>query len=150
MKIQGGGGALESEHLYSTSPHTKSLPQPIGRPERTTSASSDSFQRAVGAEVKSKSLEDEGQVQVQHSLSSVCLITRDSMISHVLVCCHACYIVLAHDQLVVYTSVGLVFGDDQHLSHNTVNVSTHDKLQCTPVPAPFQIALCTQHIMGSQ
>lgn len=58
-----GGGPLDSEHLFSTSPHTKSLPQPIGRPERTSSASSDNFQRAVGAEVKSKSLEDEGQVQ---------------------------------------------------------------------------------------
>ena len=57
----GGGGSLDSDP-YSTSPHTKSLPQPIGRPERTGSTSSDSFQRAVGAEVKSKSLEDEGQV----------------------------------------------------------------------------------------
>ena len=61
----GGGGSLDSE-LYSTSPHTKSLPQPIGRPERTGSASSDSFQRAVGAEVKSKSLEDEGEVCTYH------------------------------------------------------------------------------------
>ena len=65
LKMQGGGGASgDSEQLYSTSPHTKSLPQPIGRPERTSSTSSDTFQRAVGAEVKSKSLEDEGQVQV--------------------------------------------------------------------------------------
>lgn len=37
--------------LHSTSPYTKSLPQPIGRPpERTSSVSSDTFQRAPGAE----------------------------------------------------------------------------------------------------
>ena len=97
--VQVGGGPLDSEHLFSTSPHTKSLPQPIGRPERTSSASSDNFQRAVGAEVKSKSLEDEGQVQVQHHLSTVlqCLlahliharqiITRASIITCVLQYC---------------------------------------------------------------
>jgi hypothetical protein len=66
----GGGGSLDSE-LYSTSPHTKSLPQPIGRPERTGSASSDSFQRAVGAEVKSKSLEDEGEVYIRKQMQLI-------------------------------------------------------------------------------
>ena len=71
----GGGASLESEQAYSTSPHTKSLPQPIGRPERTGSVSSDSFQRAVGAEVKSKSLEDEGQVYIRKQMQ---LIDADS------------------------------------------------------------------------
>ena len=60
---QAGAAGGDLDPLYSTSPHTKSLPQLIGQTERTGSAaSSESFQRAVGAEVKSKSLEEEGQV----------------------------------------------------------------------------------------
>ena len=56
------GSTLDADAmLHSTSPFTKSLPQPISTPDRTT-AVSDTFQKAPGAEVKSKSLEDEGQV----------------------------------------------------------------------------------------
>ena len=48
--------------LQVGSPYTKSLPQPIGRPERPSSSTSEGFQKAPGAEVKSRSLEDDGQV----------------------------------------------------------------------------------------
>ena len=55
------GSTLDSDAMQrSTSPFTKSLPQPISGPDRM---SSDTFQKAPGAEVKSKSLEDEGQVR---------------------------------------------------------------------------------------
>ena len=52
-----------SSSSYSP-PFTKSLPQPISRPERVGSASSEGFQRAPGAEVKSRSLEEDSQIQV--------------------------------------------------------------------------------------
>ena len=50
----------------SSSPHNRSLPQPIGHPpERTGSAMSEGvFQKAPGAEVKSRSFEEDGQVCV--------------------------------------------------------------------------------------
>jgi hypothetical protein len=50
----------------SSSPHNRSLPQPIGHPpERTGSSLSEgAFQRAPGAEVKSRSFEEEGQVSM--------------------------------------------------------------------------------------
>lgn len=48
-------------HLMSTSPHSTSLPRPIGRPASRGGggAITDGFQRAPGAEVRSKSFEDE-------------------------------------------------------------------------------------------
>ena len=48
----------------SSSPHNRSLPQPIGHPpERTGSSMSEGvFQKAPGAEVKSRSFEEDGQV----------------------------------------------------------------------------------------
>lgn len=57
----------------TTSPSfAKSLPQPIGRPDRTNSTSSEGFQKAPGAEVKSRSLEDDSQVQVGKDSSGLC------------------------------------------------------------------------------
>lgn len=54
---------MDGDHLCG-SPYAKSLPQPIGRPERAERPPStlENFQRAPGAEVKSRSFEEDSQV----------------------------------------------------------------------------------------
>lgn len=57
--------------LQVGSPYTKSLPQPIGRPERPSSSTSEGFQKAPGAEVKSRSLEDDGQSYIRKQIQTI-------------------------------------------------------------------------------
>jgi len=66
------GGTLDSDTLlHFTSPFAKSLPQPIGQSEGTSSVSSETFQKAPGAEVKSKSLEEEGQLYIRKQIQAI-------------------------------------------------------------------------------
>ena len=61
--LKGNNGVMDGD-LRSESPYAKSSPQPIGRPERVERPPStlENFQRAPGAEVKSRSFEDDSQV----------------------------------------------------------------------------------------
>ena len=57
---------MDGDHPLCGSPYAKSLPQPIGRPERAERPPStlENFQRAPGAEVKSRSFEEDSQVSL--------------------------------------------------------------------------------------
>ncbi|KAL5473876.1 hypothetical protein EMCRGX_G028440 [Ephydatia muelleri] len=70
--VMNNNGSMDGDHLCG-SPYAKSLPQPIGRPERAERPPStlENFQRAPGAEVKSRSFEEDSQMYLWNKMQSI-------------------------------------------------------------------------------